>query len=246
MKRLIVTILLLFVIMPTQSLSGVTLSIAYWACDGVGGVNDLPVIFLNIDAGGAGGDPEINRELFLYRVIDGNGDILADSGFNMTFDVGLFNVAPFALTITHLPQVEPVTIEIIDADMNLQPTGDVWILQADNPCNDGGGGTPITTDLSIGTELAAYGNEFGWTFYAIDELGNGYLSLVVYADTLTAYDNVVETVLVASSAEMDLYRLSTGYWQINLKATEDGHVAAIVFDTLPPSEVYDVSFNIYE
>jgi hypothetical protein len=103
---------------------------------------------------------------------------------------------------------------------------------------------PPSTDGRLGgtgTDAAIYVDNDEISVYVIDAEGNGTLALSVDPDSLDALPDFPETnTLIAQSADgfVSLYKLTTGEYQFNIGPDAEGKTRVIIFDGIPPSNVY--------
>lgn len=225
------------------TMTNVSLSVVGWQCD-----PENPEVRISF-MGNSDWSEGLDDEYLRFVVSDDRGVITTRDDKLQSVTFGMFEVVPLEWTIPldDLPQSNPVMIEIVDIDENSNPIGGVWGIQEDSPCVAGAIHTD-QADVAIGTELVVYFMPFGdMHIYGIDENGNGYLAEVVTAEMIDSLPpSPVENLLVVDSwAGFQLYRLTTGYWQINLDPEENGDVSVTVFDP-PMTETFNLSFNVYD
>jgi hypothetical protein len=147
----------MFVFLPSVSaINVISIDPVEWDCSNP---------FVNVAlAFTGGGEPEPYREIFGYRVTDGDGDVLVYSGFNHTWTPGTDpEVTTFSFILNAAPTQNPVTIEIIDWDINGNPTGATWSIETISPCamNGNGNGNHNGWDNGNGNHNGAYGTNNG-------------------------------------------------------------------------------------
>jgi hypothetical protein len=128
---LFVVFALMFLALPrgAKAIDVISIEPADWSCISFFAYVNAVVTFTG------GGEPDPNNEVFGYRVTDGDGDILANAGFSHSWTPGTEPPpTTFTFFLNALPTQNPVTIEIIDWDINGVPTGASWSVQTISPC----------------------------------------------------------------------------------------------------------------
>ena len=141
-----------------------------WSCD-----PGFPAVFVMLTFTG-GGEPEEYREIFGRRVIDGDGDILHNGASNHTWTPGTEpEPTEFAYFLDAVPSQNPVTIEIIDLNIDHEPTGYVYSATFESPCapSPNGNGNYNGADNGNGNHNGAYGTDNGNHNGADNGNGNG-------------------------------------------------------------------------
>lgn len=87
--------------------------------------------------------------------------------------------------------------------------------------------------------------------YCVDEKGDGYLGLKVTQEMIDEYpEELEENVKVADTdtcrVYVGFYLLTTGEYQLNIGPKPNGDVAVVIFDGMPPGNVYYRDFNIFD
>jgi hypothetical protein len=236
MRTIIVLLTLLAAIIPVQAaIFNVVITATSWDCSigFSGGVN------VHIEADSTGGEPEPYREHFGFRVTDSSGQIVAHNGFNHTFTPGTTRIsADFLLDWKALSAVMPLTITVEDWSEIDIPYRDVASLQVEITCLEG-------ADFlvsPIGTAANVYATDHGMEVWTImGEIG----VLVVFVPAeLLAGDIPDENTLLMEADGIEIYRLDTGEYQINFPVTADGIVPVRIYDTWPPTKVYNADFQL--
>lgn len=92
-------------------------------------------------------------------------------------------------------------------------------------------------------------SETGLAIWGIDDQGAGFLAFVVHSETLNALpDHPTEAILIDSTPDgtYAFYKLTTGEYQLNIGPDIEGKVQVVIFDGIPPTNVYRRDFNIYD
>ena len=105
----------------------------------------------------------------------------------------------------------------------------------------------VTQDASVYVSTDDEGNE-SLDIYGINDEGEGYLLFdITQADFAPFVDNPpAQNTELESVDDVTLYILTTGEYQLNIGPDEEGKVRVIVFEGLPPTNVYSYDFNVYD
>ena len=114
-------------------------------------------------------------------------------------------------------------------------------------------GVVLAVEQSISDEIAIFGgtddNDVeSLTIFGINDEGEGYFLFdITQADLAPYIDNPPsENTELESVDDVTLYILTTGEYQLNIGPDEEGKVRVIVFEGLPPTNVYSYDFNVYD
>jgi len=84
--------------------------------------------------------------------------------------------------------------------------------------------------------------------YGIDDEGEGYYAFTITeADLAPFADNPPEeNTEIMTVGNVALYVLTTGEYQLNIGPDEEGKVRVVIFNGLPPTNVYSYDYNVYD
>ncbi len=103
-------------------------------------------------------------------------------------------------------------------------------------------------DLWRLTPVQEAGNQFGLSIWRIDNNGKGYEAIYVTADELASLpDFPMENFLIDFTLDryIQLYKLTSGEYQINIGPDIEGKVMEYIFIGIPPTKIYRREFNIH-
>lgn len=194
----------------------------------------------------------------IYEVVDGNGTIFqrtaatpVDPGRTFTFEgtIDFYTVqeATFVRPISVIGregstnrEVARTTFDPAEFDSDCAYLPYVGPIEIDNTLT-------LTDDASIHLGNDDNGNP-SLDVYGINDDGEGYYQFSITQDLLAPYaDNPpTQNTELASADNVTLYMLTTGEYQLNIGPDDEGKVRVIVFEGLPPTNVYSYDFNVYD
>jgi hypothetical protein len=92
-----------------------------------------------------------------------------------------------------------------------------------------------------GTEAVVYAEDDGIEIWAIDDNSQGTRVLFVSTEELASLPaNPEQNTLIAATddGQFALYKLTTGEYQINIGPDAEGKIRVMIFDAIPPTNVY--------
>lgn len=111
--------------------------------------------------------------------------------------------------------------------------------------NTGGASALIVPITATGEE--AHGDYVGLSFWGINEQGDGYFAFYVSKEMLDALPENPEVNLEIArtdNGQIVFYKLTTGEYQVNIGPDSEGKVQVVIFDGIPPTNVYRRDFNV--